>query len=88
MSNKYPQYFTADGFKRTKAKPIKRKKAIESTNVKSEDRTLPATLKLRTANAKRLLRRGYKGASRQDGPGISPAAAKAIAAALTGMLRS
>ncbi len=88
MSNKYPQYFTADGFKRVKKKPIKRSRSTASTSRQSEDRTLPATLTLKTANAKRLLRRGYKGSARHDGPGISPAAAKAIAAALTGLLHS
>jgi len=88
MSNKYPQYFTADGFKRAKSRPAKLKRVARSSAQKSEDRILPATITLKTANAKRLLRRGYKASTRQDSSGISPQAAKAIAAALTGMLRS
>ncbi len=87
MKNKHPQYLTAKGLIRQKRRPTplqERKKKVEE---KKEDVNPEITLS--TSIAKRVLRkrkvsRNFKNEERQ----ISPAAAKAIAEAIKGLLHS
>lgn len=87
MSNKYPQYFTPDGFQRSKKRPsTKRRRVEQEPEIKrAETRELVLSTKVaqRVMKKRKLTQRNVS-----EERTISPAAAKAIAEALKGMLHS
>jgi len=91
MSNKHPQYLTPNGFIRQKSKPSTkrvRRRVLSSSEVVNSDLS---ELTLSTKIAKRVITKRAKRRAHYNDKGeriLSPQAAKAIAAALSGLLNS
>jgi hypothetical protein len=88
MSNRHPQYLTPNGFVRQKKRPtqLQERTQPESKIVKEDSKS---EIVLSTSVAKRVIRKRKVVQRKQsENRSISPAAAKAIAEALKGMLHS
>lgn len=87
MSNKHPQYFTANGLSRQKKRPTTRQERKRQEPIQEKKQDLEVTLS--TSVAKRVIRkRRISQRANQPEKTISPAAAKMIAEAIKGLLHS